>query len=148
MAEGLKDQLLKQLSNDKANWNGYTGETFYMRKKQAIEDFKLAGLPTIKDEEWKYTNLSKLFKKLSPKGINKKFTDSLQSSPSFGDVHLIVLENGQLNTKLSDNTMYNKVFIGSLEESWSKYPNLYVLEGSVESRYNKMVEIIEDVKIR
>ena len=29
-----------------------------------------------------------------------------------------------------------------------KYPNVYVLEGSVESRYNKMIEIIEDVKTR
>jgi len=29
-----------------------------------------------------------------------------------------------------------------------KYPNVYVLEGSVESRYNRMIEIIEDVKIR
>ena len=29
-----------------------------------------------------------------------------------------------------------------------KYPNIYVLEGSVESRYNKMIEIIEDVKTR
>ena len=29
-----------------------------------------------------------------------------------------------------------------------KYPNIFVLEGSVESRYNKMIEIIEDVKTR
>ena len=29
-----------------------------------------------------------------------------------------------------------------------KYPNIYVLEGSVESRYNNMIEIIEDVKTR
>ena len=29
-----------------------------------------------------------------------------------------------------------------------KYPNVYILEGSVESRYNKMVEIIDNVKIR
>ena len=29
-----------------------------------------------------------------------------------------------------------------------KYPNVYVLEGSVESRYNRMIEIIEDVKTR
>jgi len=27
-----------------------------------------------------------------------------------------------------------------------KYPNVFVLEGSVESRYNKMVEIISNVK--
>jgi nicotinamide riboside kinase len=30
----------------------------------------------------------------------------------------------------------------------NKYPNVYILEGSIESRYNKMVEIIEDVKTR
>ena len=29
-----------------------------------------------------------------------------------------------------------------------KYPNVYVLEGSVERRYNKMVEIISNVETK
>jgi len=37
--------------------------------------------------------------------------------------------------------LYEELILG-------KYPNIYVLEGSVESRYNKMIEIIEDVKTR
>jgi len=37
--------------------------------------------------------------------------------------------------------LYEELILG-------KYPNIYVLEGSVESRYNKMKEIIEDVKTR
>ena len=30
----------------------------------------------------------------------------------------------------------------------NKYPNIYILEGSVESRYNQMEEIIANVKTR
>ena len=37
--------------------------------------------------------------------------------------------------------LYEELILG-------QYPNIYVLEGSVESRYNKMIEIIEDVKTR
>ena len=37
--------------------------------------------------------------------------------------------------------LYEELILG-------RYPNIYALEGSVESRYNKMIEIIEDVKTR
>ena len=37
--------------------------------------------------------------------------------------------------------LYEELILG-------RYPNIYVLEGSVESRYNKIIEIIEDVKTR
>ena len=125
MIESIKDQYINQLKNDEAGWNGHASEAFYARKKQAIADFKLLDLPTIKDEEWKYTNLSKLFKQLTPKTENRKFTKDLQLSKDFGDVHLVVLENGQLNTSLSDHTLGDKVFIGSLKNSWTKFPDLY-----------------------
>jgi len=49
----------------------------------------------------------------------------------------------------STNESFRNQIIKLYEELiLNKFPNVYVLEGSVESRYNKMVEIIEDVKAK
>lgn len=71
----------------------------------AMKHFNRLGFPTIKNEEWKYTNINPIFKKdfsfLFPESkISRE--EILQKFPFAADGILVVVENGKLNIGLSD----------------------------------------------
>lgn len=73
---------------------------------QAIKQFAEAGLPTIRDEVWKFTNLRALGRDLyalAPARENSIAIDDLASHlPSDLDCHRLVFVNGRLRADLSD----------------------------------------------
>ncbi|HKR07516.1 MAG TPA: Fe-S cluster assembly protein SufD [Bacteroidia bacterium] len=76
-------------------------------RKEAIENFRKAGFPTLKNEEWKYTDISPVLK-LSLQNFqteNKLLSEKNISefSISGNDSILIVMENGKFNAALSVN---------------------------------------------
>lgn len=78
--------------------------SFYQKRKQSIAKLKADGFPTIKDEEWKYTNLQPLLKKgfelqtneisIDPVNINQYILNET-------DTYLMVFINGVFNAELS-----------------------------------------------
>lgn len=78
-------------------------------RKQALDAFKQTGFPSVKNEDWKYTNLQPLVNKtyqLIPGDPAQDIAASLTRVPSLG-AHRVVLVNGiyqaELSTKLSDD---------------------------------------------
>lgn len=66
-------------------------------RRDAFERFQKEGFPTVKDEEWKYTNLHNLVNKpyvLNVEADVDKLNTSLADIPNL-DAHRIVLVNGQ-----------------------------------------------------
>ncbi|MBK8662902.1 MAG: hypothetical protein IPN18_14335 [Ignavibacteriales bacterium] len=60
--------------------NGETKLPLHQTRKTALEEFQNAKFPTVKDEEWKYTNVSSL--------LNHKFVDVIGKSFDNGNVDL------------------------------------------------------------
>ncbi len=53
----LKDKCILDFQSLEASLNGQSKTPFHAVRKQAIERFAELGFPTIRNEEWKYTNL-------------------------------------------------------------------------------------------
>src|SRR3546814_9670032 len=90
-SDSLYTQLIKTAGEQlSSGTNGSLGEI----RKQALQRFKAAGFPTVKSEDWKYTNVQPL--------INRAYAleaDALPSAAALGkaripdlDVHRVVLD--------------------------------------------------------
>lgn len=64
---------------------------------QALEKFKLQGLPTAKTEDWKYTSL----RKLADEPFSEPMADTPVEIPPIDARHLLVMVNGCLQPELS-----------------------------------------------
>ena len=81
-------------------------------QEKASNAFQSSGLPTIKHEEWKFTNLAKVFNK----DFNRSAPTSLVEQVQFPDFdkHTVVFENGFLNSNFSDLKEENGIIIEDL----------------------------------
>jgi len=104
-----QDSLLNHLNS----LNG-AGSSLGTVQKEAVSQFEKEGIPTTKNEEWKFTNLAKIFK--------KEFTVSeasnLETNPSIDqfDQIPVVFENGFLNKEKSQFINDDTVEIADLKE--------------------------------
>ena len=101
----LVDQLLAGYKKFESQLNGATGSIHALRKK-AVESLNMTGLPSTKDEEYKYTNITK--------AIEKNFSFDTESPavqvskseiepfliPGL-DAHVLIFVNGKLDPALS-----------------------------------------------
>jgi Fe-S cluster assembly protein SufD len=72
-------------------------------KRKSIDDLKLAGFPSMKNEEWKYTNVNPILKNsFSIAGeISLKEKDIQDFLPPEENAVVLVFENGRFNSSLS-----------------------------------------------
>lgn len=84
------------------------GETSDLRhiRKQAFENFRESGFPTIRNEDWKYTNLTRFLKdeyalNIPATAVPTKLIDSARIADF--DCYTIVLVNGVWNKTLGSN---------------------------------------------
>ncbi|NWF51038.1 MAG: Fe-S cluster assembly protein SufD [Ignavibacteriaceae bacterium] len=117
----LKQFFINQFDEFEKSLNGEKSSHFHHLRKSAFEEFRKLPLPTQKDEEWKYTNISPLLdynfsrsaKKtdVSPDAVSKFLFDKMEHS-------LIVFINGRFSSELSKLTDIPKgVVIGSINEA-------------------------------
>ncbi|MFM7216842.1 MAG: Fe-S cluster assembly protein SufD [Bacteroidota bacterium] len=93
-----------------AAFNGFAGTALSAEKKslreEAFKRFLDKGFPTVKDEEWKYTNIAPIangsFAPSSPSNDSKRSIEKFLIAGN--DVHLFVFVNGFLDHSLSLNT--------------------------------------------
>jgi len=120
----LKNKLLTEFAAFAKGLNGSaTGDIFDARRK-AIDAFEVLGFPTVKNEEWKYTNLSKFISEewnRSEAIINE--TEKLSIAidniiPKSIESHRLVFCNGQFRNDLSSiNPEDNSFIISSFSEA-------------------------------
>ena len=97
------------LENIKSEYNQYKNQAeesaFFQLRDKAFAEFDKNGFPTIKNEEWKYTNLKIIF--------DKNFQSTCVSSSNIQDLlvgsvfntikaNKLVFVNGSFNTELSN----------------------------------------------
>ena len=70
----LNNYYINQFDEFEKSLNGEKSSDFHKVRKEAISKFAELTFPTQKDEEWKYTNISPLFKhNFSPASIKQMF---------------------------------------------------------------------------
>ena len=97
-------------------------------RSSAMERFEQLGFPSVKEEDWKYTNLAALAKEnFVPANNNPATTDAARFSyPETAGAHLVVV-NGFLREELSDTTGLEGVVAIDLFSAVS------------DARYNKLI---------
>jgi Fe-S cluster assembly protein SufD len=74
-------------------------------QENAMEHFNRLGFPTLKNEEWKYTNIAPILSKKFSFSLPQQNTSKeeiLQRFPFAKNSIVVVMENGKLNTSASD----------------------------------------------
>lgn len=99
----IKQYFINQFQEFERSLNGEKDSYFHQMRKSALDEFSKLPIPTQKDEEWKYTNISPLLKhnfvsakkaKVNSAKINKFLFDQLEHS-------LMVFVNGHFAPELS-----------------------------------------------
>lgn len=58
----LKTKLITDFYSKEAGMNGEAHSLFHQTKRRALQQFELLGFPTIRNEEWKYSNVRDIIK--------------------------------------------------------------------------------------
>ncbi|HQF41665.1 MAG TPA: Fe-S cluster assembly protein SufD [Ignavibacteriaceae bacterium] len=100
----INQYYIKQFDEFEKSLNGEKTSEFHQLRKSAINNFEKISLPTLKDEEWRHTDISSLLnhsfspdykkEKVSQKVISKFLFDKLEHS-------LLVFVNGAYSPELS-----------------------------------------------
>jgi Fe-S cluster assembly protein SufD len=117
----FKEWFIKNFESFENSLNGGKSSEFHRQRKEALDSFSGLSLPTLKDEEWRYTNISPLFKynfilpdrniKLSNKAIDKFNLADKNSS-------LIVFVDGKYSkTNSSLKKLPKEVVVDSISEA-------------------------------
>lgn len=106
---------------------------------EAMKHFNRLGFPTIKNEEWKYTNILPILNKdfsflFSEAKISRE--EVIQKLPFVADGILVVMENGKLNLASSDLKSQDGIEIKKLSEAKNNH--------LVKAHYNLYVDVQED----
>ncbi|MDT3695921.1 MAG: Fe-S cluster assembly protein SufD [Ignavibacterium sp.] len=117
----INQYFIRQFAEFEESLNGEKTSEFHQLRKNAINNFEKLNFPTLKDEEWKYTDITSLLNhsffsdynktKISPKVISKFLFDKLEHS-------LLVFVNGSYSPELSKLTDIPKgVVVESIAEA-------------------------------
>ncbi|HPO61655.1 MAG TPA: SufD family Fe-S cluster assembly protein, partial [Candidatus Kapabacteria bacterium] len=123
----MKEDFFNQINDSFVEFSKRTNGKFPAKLKtirnNAFNSFNSLGFPTKKNEEWKYTDTSFLYKQdfqlQSQKEIeNKEITDILKFLINGKKDNIVVLINGRFSKELSRiNTEAEKIKIGSLADA-------------------------------
>ena len=117
--EGEFDSLLQHL-------NGKSGTTWNQLREKAFENFKKLGIPTVKNEDWKYSSLKGLEKyDYSLSVASSLSSEEVAQLPFAGlDALQLVFVNGIFSAELSSSLLNEKVKVLSFSEAEKVIPEV------------------------
>ncbi len=98
----LKTQLITAFHTAEGRMNGEAKSPVHQIRRQAIKSFEKLGFPTIKHEEWKYSNVKEL--------VNQAFEFNATSSFTAQDLAAMPIPNLEGNILYFINGVYNAEF--------------------------------------
>ena len=114
--QNIQTQLETEFNAFQATLNGRADSAFNLKRKEAFGHFKSLGLPTTKNEDWKYSSLKKVDKQAFtfPKNVNRDLSGDIFPKISG---NRIVFINGQYSETLSDSPESKKLEILTLKDA-------------------------------
>lgn len=117
----IKQYYINQFNEFEKSLNGEKTSEIHQKRKDALQRFEALPIPTQKDEEWKYTNISPLFNyNFSPASLKTSVSSELISKFLFDklDHSLLVFINGFYAPELSElEDIPVDVYAGSLADA-------------------------------
>ncbi|MBN4065732.1 Fe-S cluster assembly protein SufD [Candidatus Amoebophilus asiaticus] len=124
----LKDNYLLKFKGFESSLNGKSTIPFHAMRQEAIKNFRDIGFPTLRDEEWKYTNVAPIIEQDFDRSTIEIEIDAAQiSNFTYKDQtgNTIVFVNGQYSDKLSDIKITSKdVIIESLQSAFENHASI------------------------
>jgi Fe-S cluster assembly protein SufD len=123
----LKTKLVTDFYARESAMNGEAHSAFHLKKRAALTEFDRLGFPTIKNEEWKYSNVKDLISE------NYQFnSESLVSVADLEDLkipdhvaNILYFVNGHYNAALSSiESSSDQIIVDSLFNAYQKNPEL------------------------
>ncbi len=124
----LKEQFLKQFQSFENTLNGERELPFHKIRKDAIEKFSSLNFPSVKDEEWKYTNINPLLSKefKSADSIPEVYSEFI-AKYLFDKKEFITLVfiNGYFSKEFSEiDSLPKGLVLETISEAIKKHPKL------------------------
>lgn len=126
----VKEELLDLYQENEHMLNSNSSEVMNSFREEAIKQFRKKGIPTRKNEDYKYTELEPAFQKdykyrFAPKKITFAIDDIFKCDVPELDTKTLLLLNGWFfpeDEQLQE--LANGVIVGSMAEAAKKYPDL------------------------
>jgi len=123
----LKTKLVTDFYARESVMNGEAQSAFHQKKRAALVEFEKLGFPTIKNEEWKYSNVRDL--------ISENYHFGAESAVAVADLedlnipdqvaNILYFVNGHYNAALSRLvSSSDQIIIDSLHLAYKKNPDL------------------------
>ena len=139
----FKEWFNKSFESFEESLNGEKTSELHKIRKEALKNFNSLSLPTSKDEEWRYTNISPLLKynftpadgdvSISDEVINKLKFDDLKSS-------IIVFVNGKFSKEYSQLLKLPEgTVISSISDAIKNYPDIIGKHFGKYAEYNSQI---------
>lgn len=124
MSADIKKWYAEGFKKFEESLNGESKLPIHQTRISAIEEFNKAKFPTLKDEEWKYTNLAPLYaQKFQPSTFSlQPSTFSLQPSSLSPDFYTLVFINGIYDEANSQELDEPGITLCNLKTAIKKYP--------------------------
>lgn len=126
----VKEELLELYEANSDTLNQNSSEVMNRFREEAIKQFRKKGIPTRKNEDYKYTELEPVFQKdykyrFAPKKITFAVDDIFKCDVPELDTKILILLNGWfISDEAQLQELDNGVIIGSLAEAAKQYPDL------------------------
>ncbi|WP_020528595.1 Fe-S cluster assembly protein SufD [Flexithrix dorotheae] len=122
----LKKGLKEQFDKFQGNINGQGKLAFNEVRKHALQQLEKIQFPTVKDEEWKYTNVQKILK--HEFAFDLPSSGKIQEIESYIipdlDAHRLVFVNGKLSEELSEIGQENGLTVLNIKDAQTQYGEL------------------------
>lgn len=123
----LKTKLVVDFQARESIMNGEASSAFHQKKRAAIARFDTLGFPTIKNEEWKYSNVKELINGTYEFGAKSSLTSDDLTKLNIPDqnANILYFVNGHYHPELSQIISSSKtITIDSLQSAYKENPEL------------------------
>ncbi len=132
MKTRVPEWAISHFSNLTAALNGNGTKPLHSYRKKSFEQFKAVGIPSKKNEEWKYTSLDFLYRENlnlvseTDSSVNSEFV----STNTLSETCKLVFVNGVFSKDLSSDLNFTGLTVNFFDENSSdSFPDFKVFEG-------------------
>jgi Fe-S cluster assembly protein SufD len=139
----FKEWFIQKYNTFEDSLNGGNSHQMHQIREEALENFKELPLPTLKDEEWRYTNISPLLKyNFTLPSEDLEISDELVNKFSFNemDSNLLIFVNGKFseeNSKLLN--LPEGAIAGSISDAMKNNPEIIEKHFSKYASYSNQI---------
>jgi len=136
----LKENIEPAFQHFETQLNGEKSTAWHQKRKEALSQLKSLVYPTLKHEEWKYTNVAKVLANEyafnAPSDLSKEEIDKFSLKEL--DAHKLVFVNGEFKAQFSNFSNEQGIHIMSLKDGYKNHPDL------VEAHFSEYASIADE----